>query len=110
MKSRPFDILLMNGDEGIRTLDLSDANRMLSQLSYAPIILIYSVILVYHVNYDIPNDFICQVSNYRTVLYLCGISQTAYRNKISLNGGSTGNNSINMLQMFYITAISGEIK
>ena len=26
-----------NGDEGIRTLDLSDANRTLSQLSYAPI-------------------------------------------------------------------------
>ena len=25
------------GDEGIRTLDLSDANRTLSQLSYAPI-------------------------------------------------------------------------
>ena len=24
------------GDEGIRTLDLSDANRTLSQLSYAP--------------------------------------------------------------------------
>ncbi len=26
------------GDEGIRTLDLSDANRTLSQLSYAPIV------------------------------------------------------------------------
>ena len=27
---------MINGDEGIRTLDLSDANRTLSQLSYAP--------------------------------------------------------------------------
>ena len=27
---------IKNGDEGIRTLDLSDANRTLSQLSYAP--------------------------------------------------------------------------
>ena len=28
--------LILSGDEGIRTLDLSDANRTLSQLSYAP--------------------------------------------------------------------------
>ena len=27
---------MISGDEGIRTLDLSDANRTLSQLSYAP--------------------------------------------------------------------------
>ena len=28
--------VMISGDEGIRTLDLSDANRTLSQLSYAP--------------------------------------------------------------------------
>ncbi len=32
-----FVWLPFGGDEGIRTLDLSDANRTLSQLSYAPI-------------------------------------------------------------------------
>ena len=31
-----FVYRLDGGDEGIRTLDLSDANRTLSQLSYAP--------------------------------------------------------------------------
>ncbi len=29
-------VLLFGGDGGIRTLDLTDANRTLSQLSYAP--------------------------------------------------------------------------
>ncbi len=28
--------MLFDGDGGIRTLDLTDANRTLSQLSYAP--------------------------------------------------------------------------
>ncbi len=31
------DFPFFGGDEGIRTLDLSDANRTLSQLSYRPI-------------------------------------------------------------------------
>ena len=33
------------GDGGIRTLDLTDANRTLSQLSYAPKSLSYFIIL-----------------------------------------------------------------
>ena len=31
-----FETAPLRGDGGIRTLDLSDANRTLSQLSYAP--------------------------------------------------------------------------
>ena len=31
-----FGFLVNGGDGGIRTLDLTDANRTLSQLSYAP--------------------------------------------------------------------------
>ena len=31
-----FGFCLFGGDGGIRTLDLTDANRTLSQLSYAP--------------------------------------------------------------------------
>ena len=31
-----FDLLKFGGDEEDRTLDLTDANRTLSQLSYAP--------------------------------------------------------------------------
>ena len=36
MKNTEFGFALFGGDEEIRTLDLSDANRTLSQLSYAP--------------------------------------------------------------------------
>ena len=39
MKKREvcFQTSQIGGDGGIRTLDLTDANRTLSQLSYAPI-------------------------------------------------------------------------
>ena len=37
MKNTEFGFALFGGDGGIRTLDLSDANRTLSQLSYRPI-------------------------------------------------------------------------
>ena len=44
------------GDEGIRTLDLSDANRTLSQLSYAPIFSIFGVAnAVTRINYAVLN-------------------------------------------------------
>ena len=36
-KKNEFGFALFGGPEGIRTLDLSDANRTLSQLSYGPI-------------------------------------------------------------------------
>jgi hypothetical protein len=36
MKNTEFGFALFGGPEGIRTLDLSDANRTLSQLSYKP--------------------------------------------------------------------------
>ena len=35
-KSTSFEVLFSGGDEGDRTLDLTNANRTLSQLSYAP--------------------------------------------------------------------------
>ena len=35
-------VLFSGGDGGIRTLDLTDANRTLSQLSYAPVCLLVS--------------------------------------------------------------------
>ena len=37
MKNTEFGFALFGGDEEDRTLDLTDANRTLSQLSYAPI-------------------------------------------------------------------------
>ena len=37
-------MLFFGGDGGIRTLDLTDANRTLSQLSYAPESLSYYII------------------------------------------------------------------
>ena len=40
MASIPFEFC--GGDGGIRTLDLTDANRTLSQLSYAPVCLLVS--------------------------------------------------------------------
>lgn len=36
-KNKVFGFALFGGPEGIRTHDLTDANRTLSQLSYAPI-------------------------------------------------------------------------
>ena len=41
---KTFRLPMNGGDEGIRTLDLSDANRTLSQLSYAPIFSIFGVV------------------------------------------------------------------
>ena len=43
---RKSGMCLFGGDEEDRTLDLTDANRTLSQLSYAPISSLHS--LVYH--------------------------------------------------------------
>ena len=39
MKNTEFGFALFGGPKGIRTLDLSDANRTLSQLSYGPMCL-----------------------------------------------------------------------
>ena len=36
MKNKVFGFALFGGPEGIRTHDLTDANRTLSQLSYRP--------------------------------------------------------------------------
>ena len=48
IKNRVFGLYFNGGPEGIRTLDLSDANRTLSQLSYKPI--------TYHIIIHIPRQ------------------------------------------------------
>lgn len=44
MKNTEFGFALFGGPEGIRTHDLTDANRTLSQLSYVPIQIKYSTL------------------------------------------------------------------
>lgn len=45
LKKKVFVQYLFGGPEGIRTLDLSDANRTLSQLSYKPVFTWYPAII-----------------------------------------------------------------
>ena len=59
--------LKFGGDGGIRTLDLSDANRTLSQLSYAPTRLIYYSTFFAFVKpiFSVPAIFLCKKSRAR---------------------------------------------
>ena len=53
MKNTEFGFALFGGPEGIRTLDLSDANRTLSQLSYKPE---YEVVWLRYVRLALPAE------------------------------------------------------
>ena len=53
--------LKFGGDGGIRTLDLSDANRTLSQLSYAPTRLVhYSTFFTFVKTFFSSGAFLCE--------------------------------------------------
>ena len=60
----------LGGPEGIRTLDLSDANRTLSQLSYKPVM--YHIII--HILPQNARDFFRLISVTRSVLIMVDIN------------------------------------
>ena len=61
--------LKFGGDGGIRTLDLSDANRTLSQLSYAPTRLVhYSTFFTFVKTFFLPAHFCAKKSRKRKLL------------------------------------------
>ena len=60
-KKNEFGFALFGGPGGIRTLDLSDANRTLSQLSYAPTRLVhYSTFFTFVKAFFSSGAFLCE--------------------------------------------------
>ncbi len=68
--------LKFGGDGGIRTLDLSDANRTLSQLSYAPTRLIYySTFFTFVKTFFSSGAFLCEkVPKKKIASHSCAIA------------------------------------
>ena len=65
IKNRVFGLSFNGGPEGIRTLDLSDANRTLSQLSYKPE---YEVVWLRYVRLALPAEL--QAHNYPIIIHI----------------------------------------
>ena len=65
MKTALSDGFHFGGPEGIRTLDLSDANRTLSQLSYKPK---YEIVTLQYIRPALPAEL--QAHNYPIIIHI----------------------------------------
>ena len=78
-KKNEFGFALFGGPEGIRTLDLSDANRTLSQLSYKPE---YEVVWLRYVRLALPAEL--QAHNYPIIIHILRENARAFSGFFSL--------------------------